>query len=94
MPKPQMELQAIISQSPLLSTVLGHWDEIGLPDGRLVAGAIAQTVWNHAFDFAHDHGINDIDLSISTTMTCPKARKQTTRSVSGAYSPICLSGSM
>jgi uncharacterized protein len=62
MPKQQMELQAIISKSPLLSTVLGHWDEIGLPDGRLVAGAIAQTVWNHAFDFAHDHGINDIDL--------------------------------
>ncbi|MGG7578932.1 nucleotidyltransferase family protein [Rhizobium sp. Nf11,1] len=62
MPKPQMELQAIISKSPLLSTVLERWDEIDLPDGRLVAGAIAQTVWNHAFDFVHDHGIDDIDL--------------------------------
>jgi len=39
-----MELQAIISDSPLLSTVLDHWDRIGLPDARLVAGAIAQTV--------------------------------------------------
>lgn len=57
-----MELQAIISKSPLLSTVLDRWDQIALPDGRLVAGAIAQTVWNHAFGFAHDHGINDIDL--------------------------------
>ncbi|WP_342588046.1 nucleotidyltransferase family protein [Rhizobium anhuiense] len=59
---PHMKLQAIISDSPLLSTVLDHWDRIGMPDARLVAGAIAQTVWNHAFGFAHDHGINDIDI--------------------------------
>ncbi|ARM87487.1 hypothetical protein RHEC894_CH01148 [Rhizobium sp. CIAT894] len=62
MPKPRMELQAIISKSPLLRTVLDRWDRIALPDVRLVAGALAQTVWNHAFGFAHDHGINDIDI--------------------------------
>ncbi|MBB4239122.1 nucleotidyltransferase family protein [Rhizobium esperanzae] len=62
MPKLQMELQAIISKSPLLQTVLDRWDRVALPDVRLVAGAIAQTVWNHAFGFAHDHGINDIDI--------------------------------
>ncbi|MBX5105548.1 nucleotidyltransferase family protein [Rhizobium lentis] len=58
----EMELQAIISKSPLLQTVLDRWDQIVLPDARLVAGAIAQTVWNHALGFAHDHGINDIDI--------------------------------
>ncbi|SCX23124.1 hypothetical protein DSM25558_3301 [Agrobacterium sp. DSM 25558] len=57
-----LELQAIVSKSPLLSSVLGNWDEIALPDSWLVAGAIAQTVWNHVFGFPHAYGIQDIDI--------------------------------
>lgn len=56
------QLQAIIRESPLLSPLLRRWNEIALPDAWLVAGAIAQTVWNHAYGFSLDHGINDIDI--------------------------------
>ncbi|MCF1496355.1 nucleotidyltransferase family protein [Agrobacterium vitis] len=57
-----LELQAIVSKSPLLSPVLTKWDEIALPDSWLVAGAVAQTVWNHVFGFPPVYGIQDIDI--------------------------------
>lgn len=60
--EPLLELQAIVSESPLLSPILGNWGKIALPDCWLVAGAIAQTVWNRAFGFPPAHGINDIDI--------------------------------
>ncbi|MEF0938925.1 nucleotidyltransferase family protein [Rhizobium sp. BR 362] len=56
------QLQAVINESQLLSPLLQRWREIALPDAWLVAGAIAQTVWNHAFGFALANGINDIDI--------------------------------
>ncbi|NTI41405.1 nucleotidyltransferase family protein [Rhizobium rhizogenes] len=56
------ELQAILLESPLLSALLRNWEEITLPDCWLVAGAITQTVWNHAFGFPPVHGINDVDI--------------------------------
>ncbi|MFS3135178.1 nucleotidyltransferase family protein [Gluconacetobacter sacchari] len=58
----QNGLRALISQSPLLNPVLEHWTQIALPHAWLVAGAIAQTVWNHAFGLPPDHGIDDIDI--------------------------------
>ncbi len=57
-----MELQAIIRKSPLLSPVLDHWNEVALPDAWLAAGAITQSVWNHAFAMPPTHGIGDIDI--------------------------------
>jgi hypothetical protein len=59
---PFLTLQAIVSESPLLAPVLRNWKKIALPDCWLVAGAIAQTVWNHSFGLAATHGINDIDI--------------------------------
>ncbi len=44
-------LQSIISESPLLSPILHDWEELALPDCWLVAGAIAQTIWNHSWFF-------------------------------------------
>jgi hypothetical protein len=58
----QAELQSILSESPLLAPILQNWDRIALPEAWLVAGAVAQTVWNHAFGFTPDYGINDIDI--------------------------------
>jgi hypothetical protein len=55
-------LQDIVLKSPLLSALLHDWDKIALPDAWLVAGAIAQTVWNQTFEFPPAHGINDIDI--------------------------------
>jgi hypothetical protein len=55
-------LFAVIRRSPLLSAVIARWQHIGLPDAWLVAGAIAQTVWNDGFGFAPEHGIADVDI--------------------------------
>ena len=57
-----LRLQAIVIESPLLSPILRNWQGIDLPDCWLVAGAIAQTVWNHSFGFPATHGINDVDI--------------------------------
>jgi hypothetical protein len=54
--------EQLVLASPLLRTVLDRWEEIALPDGWLVAGAIAQTVWNEAHGFAPAHGIKDVDI--------------------------------
>jgi hypothetical protein len=35
-----------LQQNPSLSVILEQFDEIVLPDAWLVAGSIAQTVWN------------------------------------------------
>lgn len=56
------ELQSIVLGSPLISALLSNWRKIALPDCWLVAGAVTQTVWNHAFGFPSTHGINDIDI--------------------------------
>jgi uncharacterized protein len=55
-------LRAIVRHSPILTAVLDRWADIGLPDCWLVAGALAQTVWNEAFDLPPTHGILDVDL--------------------------------
>ena len=51
-----------ILASPLLGPVLERWAEVRLPDGWLVAGAVAQTVWNAKSDLPPAHGIRDIDI--------------------------------
>ncbi|MGN7714047.1 nucleotidyltransferase family protein [Hyphomicrobiales bacterium] len=57
-----LELQAIVYQSPLLSSILNKWDKIPLPDSWLAAGAVTQTVWNHIFGFPPVYGIQDVDI--------------------------------
>ncbi len=57
-----LRLQDAVLKSPLLPVLLDNWDEVALPDAWLVAGAIAQTVWNHEAGFPLAHGINDIDI--------------------------------
>lgn len=56
------QLQGIVLKSQMLSALLRNWEKVALPDSWLVAGAIAQTVWNHRFGFPPAHGINDIDI--------------------------------
>jgi hypothetical protein len=57
-----LRLQAIVLKSPLLSPILRNWEKIALPDCWLVAGAVAQTVWNHSLGLPLTHGINDVDI--------------------------------
>ncbi len=56
------ELNSAIHANPVLSEVLGNWDEIALPNCWVVAGAVVQSYWNAAHKFPPLHGISDIDL--------------------------------
>ena len=56
------ELRATILASPLLRPIIEEWNKLALPDCWLVAGAIAQTVWNQMFNLPPTHGISDIDI--------------------------------
>lgn len=56
------QLKSIVCQSPVLEPILNSWHKIALPDCWLVAGVLAQTVWNHQAGFSPSHGIADIDL--------------------------------
>lgn len=55
-------LEAMLQRSPLLSIIVARWSHISLPDAWLVAGAIAQTVWNDGFGLPAEHGIADVDI--------------------------------
>jgi hypothetical protein len=55
-------LADIVELSPLLTAVLDAMPSFGLPDCYLAAGAVAQTVWNQAFDRPPSENIKDIDL--------------------------------
>jgi uncharacterized protein len=55
-------LRLILSRSSVVATIVDRWPQIGLPDCWLVAGCLAQTVWNDAFGLPATHGISDIDL--------------------------------
>ena len=55
-------LSAALRQNKGLWEILGRFDEICLPDSWLVAGAIAQTVWNLRCGRPAEFGIKDVDL--------------------------------
>jgi uncharacterized protein len=55
-------LRQILSRSRTVATIVDRWPQIDLPDCWLVAGCLAQTVWNDAFGLPATHGISDIDL--------------------------------
>ncbi len=55
-------LQDAVFGSPLLGPVLKGWSDVQLPDAWLVAGAVAQAVWNARLHYAPGHGLRDIDI--------------------------------
>ncbi len=59
---PDHILHSNLRANPALATLLDAAAEIALPDAWLVAGALAQTVWNTLHGFPPAHGIRDIDL--------------------------------
>ncbi len=62
MPSQEDLLRLVLARSPIVATIVDRWLQIGLPDCWLVAGCLAQTVWNDAFGLPATHGISDIDL--------------------------------
>ena len=60
--KSRNDLEVALRQNRWLEEVLERFDEIGLPDTWLVAGCIAQTIWNLGCRQPAEFGIKDIDL--------------------------------
>jgi hypothetical protein len=58
----ETRLRLVLARSPIVATVVDRWPGIDLPDCWLVAGCLAQTVWNDAFGLPATHGISDVDL--------------------------------
>lgn len=87
------QLQGIVVKSPLLSALLHDWDKIALPGAWLVAGAIAQTVWNHTFGLPPAHGINDIDIVYYDANDLSEDGEAEHAARVRRPSPICLFGS-
>lgn len=56
-------LDDAVAASPLLGRLLDGLTALGLPDAWLVAGVIAQTVWNQATGRPERHGISDVDIA-------------------------------
>lgn len=55
-------LEAALMENRSLSEILGRFDEIGLPECWLVAGAVALTVWNLAGRYPAERGSKDADI--------------------------------
>ncbi len=56
------QISCLVQKSPLLTPILRNWEGIQLKDCWLVAGSVAQTVWNKRFEQPLEFGITDIDL--------------------------------
>lgn len=74
------QLEDSLLSNPYLALILDRFDEIGLPDCWLAAGAIAQTVWNRLHDRAPAAGIKDIDIVYFDARDLGEAGKQRAKS--------------
>jgi hypothetical protein len=61
-PESANELYVSLRQNQCVADILERFDEIALPDTWLVAGCIAQTIWNLACGQPAELGIKDVDL--------------------------------
>lgn len=56
------DLLDMVLGNPVIRAVWQGWHLLDLPECWLVAGCLAQTVWNHRFGLPPGNGISDIDL--------------------------------
>jgi uncharacterized protein len=61
-PETLNNLRVALAQNHWLDEILGRFDEIALPDSWLVAGCIAQTIWNLRCRQPAEFGLKDVDL--------------------------------
>jgi uncharacterized protein len=61
-PKMLDDLEIALRQNEWLGEILERFEEVALPDGWLVAGCIAQTIWNLSYAQPAEFGLKDVDL--------------------------------
>jgi len=81
-------LESIVRASPRVMRVLEIARDLGLPDWRIVSGAVYQTVWNALTGRDADYGIKDFDLCyFDATDTSYEAEDVLIRRAASAYPP-------
>ena len=60
--KTQNNLEIALRQNKWLGEILERFEEVALPDTWLVAGCIAQTIWNLGHGQPAELGLKDVDL--------------------------------
>jgi hypothetical protein len=60
--KTQNDLEIALRQNKWLGEILERFKEVALPDSWLVAGCIAQTIWNLRCEQPAEFGLKDVDL--------------------------------
>jgi len=61
-PKSLNDLEIALGQNKWLGEILDRFEELALPDSWLVAGSIAQTIWNLSSGQPAALGLKDVDL--------------------------------
>ena len=56
------DLEVALGQNKWLGEILARFEEVALPDSWLVAGSIAQTIWNLGCGQPAELGLKDVDL--------------------------------
>ena len=56
------DLKIALRQNRWLGEIFERFEEIALPDSWLVAGCIAQTIWNLGHGQPAEFGLKDVDL--------------------------------
>jgi hypothetical protein len=56
------DLEIALRQNKWLEEILERFEEVALPDGWLVAGCIAQTIWNLGYGQPAEFGLKDVDI--------------------------------
>ncbi len=57
-----MAFEVCVLQNGSIRAVWNAWEDLDLPDCWLVAGCLAQTIWNTRFGFSPEYGVSDIDI--------------------------------
>jgi uncharacterized protein len=83
----EARLAAILRASPRVMAVLEAVRAAGLPDWRLVSGAVYGTVFNHLTGRAPDYGIKDYDIAYFDPDTSWDAEDAVIRRVAGLLAP-------
>jgi hypothetical protein len=60
--KTQNDLEIALQQNKWLGEILERFEEVTLPDSWLVAGCIAQTIWNLGYGQPAEFGLKDVDV--------------------------------
>jgi hypothetical protein len=60
--KTQNDLEIAVQQNKWLEEILEKFEAVALPDGWLVAGCIAQTIWNVGYGQPAEFGLKDVDV--------------------------------